>query len=107
MASIQSQGGDKRTLDFLNARLEVLRLRQNVQSSLATSSAKSRSVLEDEAKLGMAVAQLQKNRQYVMVGRLVPSTVYDGKRLPKMYRVQSLESGFAPHDRVPRPRGAG
>ncbi|MBX3357968.1 MAG: hypothetical protein KF745_06025 [Phycisphaeraceae bacterium] len=95
IAALESQGGDRRTIEFLNARLEVLRLRQQVQESLASSTAKSRTVLDEEARLGLVVAELQKNRQYVMVGRLVPSTVYDGKRLPKMYRVQSLESGFA------------
>lgn len=42
---------------------------------------------------GRQLAELDAQRVYAFIGRLVPSTVYDGQRLPLMYRVQSPEPG--------------
>ncbi|MEZ6242198.1 MAG: hypothetical protein R3B57_04070 [Phycisphaerales bacterium] len=38
----------------------------------------------------------QAERSYVVVGRLAPSAVYDGQRLPLMYRVQSVDPVLGP-----------
>lgn len=38
------------------------------------------------------LAELEAQRVYTIIGLLVPSTVYDGKRLPLMYRLQSVGS---------------
>lgn len=86
---------DQRTATFLKARLEVLRLRQTVLAQRQSAGEANRSVDVQQKQLTEQVTALEKARNYAMVGRLVPSTVYDGKRLPKMYRVQSLEPGFA------------
>ena len=51
----------------------------------ALSSANERS-----AALESQVADWRKGRPYQLVGRLVVSNVYNGERLPKMYRIQSV-----------------
>lgn len=95
MGRMGSSADDQRTTEFLRARLEVLKLRQAVQTSKESAGQAARSVDEEQLKLTEQVRTLEKQRNYSMVGRLVPSTVYDGKRLPKMYRIQALEAGFA------------
>lgn len=86
---------ERRTAEFLTARLEVLRLRQAVQASRLAAEEAARGLQQQQSHLQEQVRNLERARNYAMVGRLVPSTVYDGKRLPKMYRIQSLEPGFA------------
>jgi hypothetical protein len=86
---------ERRTAEFLKARLEVLRLRQAVQASRLAAEEAARGLDQQQSHLQEQVRNLERARNYAMVGRLVPSTVYDGKRLPKMYRIQSLEPGFA------------
>ncbi|MBC7835755.1 MAG: hypothetical protein H7Y88_11745, partial [Phycisphaerales bacterium] len=83
---------DQRTADFLRARLEVLKIRQDLQTSLQ-SAADANQRFE---KRGDVVAQQMAtlNRIYALVGKLAPSTVYDGKRLPLMYRIISVDAGF-------------
>ena len=41
------------------------------------------------------VEEVNKTRHYEVIGRLTTSTVYDGKKLPLMYRVQSVGDAVA------------
>ena len=41
----------------------------------------------------MTIDRLIANREYKVAGRLYPSTVYDGERLPRMYRLVSIDPG--------------
>jgi len=78
---------------YIDARIELLEIRAEVQEKLrrvAELRAESRQAREELDRL---VASLQDARSYAAVGRLLPSAIYDGERLPRMYRVQSVGSG--------------
>lgn len=83
----------------LQQRLDLLALRVELRRELVALAEARQSVDQRVAELARHVAQLDRSRQYTIVGRLAPSTVYDGKRLPLMYRVQSVG------DAVPRTLG--
>lgn len=47
--------------------------------------------LDDSAgRVNQKLAELERQRVYTIIGLLVPSTVYDGKNLPLMYRLQAV-----------------
>jgi hypothetical protein len=81
--------GDRRRRQ-LEQRAEMLRLMQdyrNQRRTLEEASAAARAVTDDMSK---RFAQYDIQRQYAIVGILSPSSVYDGTRLPLMYRLQSI-----------------
>lgn len=86
---------DQRTREFLNARLELLRLRADLQKSMRAAEQLADVSGERRDRFERDSAALDRARAYTVVGRLTPSTVYDGRRLPKMYRIQSVDEGFA------------
>jgi len=86
---------DQRTREFLTSRLELLRLRADLQKSMRAAEQLADASGERRERFERDSAALDRARAYTVVGRLVPSTVYDGRRLPKMYRVQSVDEGFA------------
>jgi hypothetical protein len=73
-------------IDLLNIRLE---LQQAVEELEAIRSATGEAA-ENFDELDEALAG---RREYIVVGRLVPSAIYDGQRLPLMYRLQSVDGG--------------
>jgi hypothetical protein len=79
----------------LNQRLEALRLRQDFrerarrQEEDRARSEASRTVLTEQLLI------VERGRVYTIIGNLQPSTVYDGTRLPLMFRVVSV-GGVAP-----------
>ena len=76
----------------LKRRLEALKLKKE----LLERSAKLRAAAkydDKEIKVRQAVDAAQKQAVYTIVGRIVPSTVYDGKRgMPLMFRVEAADS---------------
>jgi hypothetical protein len=66
---------------------------QNVRKKLAESS---QAVAASQSSIGERMADVARNRQYSIVGRLTTSTVYDGQRLPRMYRIQAVGGGPSP-----------
>lgn len=73
-------------IDLLNIRLEI----QQAIEELAAIRSATDEAAENFEELDEALAG---RRDYIVVGRLVPSAIYDGRRLPLMYRLQSVESG--------------
>jgi len=73
-------------IDLLNIRLE---LQQAIEELEAIRSATDEAA-ENFDELDEALAG---RRDYIVVGRLVPSAIYNGKRLPLMFRLQSVEGG--------------
>ncbi|HYE02659.1 MAG TPA: SH3 domain-containing protein [Phycisphaerales bacterium] len=92
IGALGSGEDDRRTAEFLRARLEVLRIRSDLQESLR-SAAESRRRFERRGQVVLEQAEAV-NRVYAVVGTLLPSTVYDGTRLPKMFRIVSVDAGF-------------
>lgn len=80
----------------LRQRQSVLKIRQRVQEATRANASLSERATEREQELVDKVRELEIQRSYAVVGRLLPSAVYDGRRLPRMYRVQSLGVTEAP-----------
>tara|TARA_R110000782_G_scaffold13976_24_gene41092 strand:- start:13652 stop:14965 length:1314 start_codon:yes stop_codon:yes gene_type:complete len=81
---------DERLAAQLDMRIEWLKLRiatrdqrRAIQAALSTANERS-------AALDNQVATWRKGRPFQLVGRLVVSNVYNGERLPKMYRIQTV-----------------
>lgn len=73
-------------INWLELRIRLRDKRRELDSALAAA---------DQRRLAIEqrVSEWQSSAGYDIVGRLVPSTVYDGQRLPLMYRVQAVGGG--------------
>lgn len=73
-------------VDALRLRQEVLDMRRRITDTDAQFSEKIRQTT-------VAIQEVEKQAIYTIVGRIVPSTVYDGRRgLPLMYRVEAADA---------------
>ncbi len=94
------QTGSDPKLQFRRAQLErrrdFVKLRMDIRDQLAEIERAKRSIDEGNDRLRVRIAELERQRVYTIIGLLVPSTVYDGTRLPLMYRLQSVGSTAPP-----------
>ncbi len=74
----------------MTQRIEILRLRLDLQARLREMTGAQQTLGADAAALAEKIAAFERSRRYDIVGRLTASTIYDGTRLPLMYRVQSV-----------------
>ena len=82
------------TRAWLKQRLTLLEIRKDLQASLQrVEEAKARLQAGNEQS-DQAMAQLQAGRIYDYVGKLEKSAVYNGNRLPLMYRLVSVGEGI-------------
>ena len=79
----------------LQQRLDYLKLRADIQAQQRAISGQQAVLTQDDELLKKRLEEVDRVRQYAIVGRLSASTIYDGKRLPLMYRVQTV-GGPAP-----------
>lgn len=79
----------------LENRLTLLQLRLTLQENLRELHAAEVRASADAEALSTSLAQFERARPYLLVGRLSTSTIYNGERLPLMYRLQSVEVGGA------------
>lgn len=84
---------DQRVRQALASRREALTLRLEVFEAGKKIRETTRGWSDQELKLRQYVEDIEKQAIYTIVGRIVPSTVYDGKRgMPLMYRIESADS---------------
>jgi uncharacterized protein YgiM (DUF1202 family) len=83
---------NKRTRTALQRRMEALKVKVDIQTAIRRAKEVNQSVSEDSKKLAARLADLDRVRAYTIIGRLAPSTIYDGVKLPLMYRVVSVGS---------------
>ncbi len=69
-------------MEWLNIRIETRDQRRAIAATLRQADA-------NQAAIEAAIKEWQAGRSYIIVGRMVPSAVYTGERLPLLYRVQS------------------
>lgn len=74
----------------LQQRIEFLTLRADIQEQQRRLAEASAAISEDEKRLAERLAEVDRTRQYAIVGRLAASVIYDGQRLPLMYRIQAV-----------------
>ncbi len=83
-------GDDERLAAQLDVRIEWLKLRIATREQRRAIAAALDTATERSRALESQVAEWRQGRSFALVGRLVVSTVYNGERLPRMYRVQTV-----------------
>jgi hypothetical protein len=79
----------------LIARREFLAIRRDYRDRVRAAEEAKRQLDANEIQVRNSLAEIDKSRVYTIIGTLQPSTVYDGQRLPLMYRIQSV-GGLSP-----------
>ncbi|RMH29369.1 MAG: hypothetical protein D6693_02085 [Planctomycetota bacterium] len=74
-------------------RVALLDLRIEVQAQLRAIDAASEEARRAADAIAQRLERLDRTRPYALVGRLTASALYDGRRLPLMYRLESVEAG--------------
>lgn len=78
---------------FAQARIDLLNIRLEIQQAQAEIDAIRNATGEAADSFRELDEALAGRRDYLVVGRLVPSAIYNGKRLPLMYRLQTIDGG--------------
>jgi hypothetical protein len=86
---------DRAVAKQLDAYISVMQIRKDVRDAQSANASLSRDTELMKTEVGKRVIELEKQRVYTLIGRLVRSTVYDGGRAPELYRVMSPEPGSA------------
>ncbi|MFM9996957.1 MAG: hypothetical protein ACKVU4_14295 [Phycisphaerales bacterium] len=79
----------------LQVRLDYLKMQADLQAELRAIEAAKPQINDEVARAAERLKDVEQARIYNVVGRLSASTLYDGKRLPLMYRVQSVGGPLA------------
>jgi len=79
----------------LDAYIQAMKLRKEIRDLQNANAQINRDTELMKSEVGKQVVELEKQRIYNVIGRLVRSTVYDGGRAPVLYRVMSPEPGSA------------
>lgn len=74
----------------LEQRLNALNIRREFRDTMRRQEAELAALNTQKTELQQALDTWAASRVYTIVGVLQPSTVYDGDRLPQMYRVVSV-----------------
>lgn len=91
LSAEQGKGQDEKVLDALRRRVAWLDLRIETRDQRRALDAALAQASTSEQAFSSELRTWQAGRSYSMVGRLAPSAIYNGDRLPLMYRVQSID----------------
>ena len=83
----------QRTRAYIDARIKLLALRAELQRNQAQLAALRARAQETAQTAQSSAERIESTRDYIVVGRLLTSSIYDGQRLPLMYRIQAVETG--------------
>ena len=86
---------DSRRRPQILQRIEYLKFQQDLQTQKLKLADLQKQMDERSKSLTASIADVERTRVYTIIGMLLPSTVYDGKQLPLMYRIQSV-GGVSP-----------
>lgn len=75
----------------LNQRMEVLRLSIDYRDRMRELQHSSEEARQQAEEAEARAEEILSQGEFNLVGRLVPSRVYDGRRLPRMYRLISAD----------------
>ncbi|MBY0309140.1 MAG: hypothetical protein K2Q09_10400, partial [Phycisphaerales bacterium] len=79
----------------MDAYMTVMKMRKEIRDAQSANATVNRDTELMKTDVGKKIVELEKQRVYTLIGRLVRSTVYDGGRTPELYRVMSPEPGSA------------
>lgn len=94
-AGLGSSPGDTRQRERAKRMEQILQMRKELGESQRKNRVSDAANETARSSMQIQLAQYERQRIYTIIGRLIPSTVYDGDRLPLLYRVQSPEPGTA------------
>lgn len=75
----------------VQSRLNLLQIRADLQKDFQKLAALESKAKTDVTAIGESIRAYQASKPYSVVGRLSASTIYDGNKLPLMFRLQSVE----------------
>jgi hypothetical protein len=81
---------EQRRAKQMETRLDILRLRKNYQDTVRRINEAKAPLTAANSTVMSQVSENARTRIYNVVGVLQPSSVYNGKNLPLMYRIQSV-----------------
>ncbi len=91
VSRLSDEPGADRTRAYIQTRVQLL----EIAAELAQGEAELAALMMDAESAGTEVARLARrvheSSEFDLVGRLVSSAVYDGDRLPMLYRLVSVE----------------
>lgn len=92
MNDLGESNEDQRLKGALRQRAEVLRLRRDYRDSLLALDAGQTEAKAIASRAAQRIDWLRTQGGYAVIGRLVPSTIYDGSSGPLMYRVVAVNT---------------
>jgi len=92
MNSLGESPEDQRLKGALRQRAEVLRLRRDYRDSLVALDTGQSEAKAIALRASERIDWLRTQGGYAVIGRLVPSTIYDGSSGPLMYRVVAVNT---------------
>lgn len=107
LGTLPDDRSNKRMRAYVEARIQILQMKQGVQKSNSELALIRSQATNVDAEARASAERIERTRDYLVVGRLQPSTVYDGKRLPLLYRVQAAEGGRTLAYVAPEPSSLG
>jgi hypothetical protein len=92
LASLPSTEDADLERSYIEDRIELLEIRAQVQEDMRNLAALEVQTESAQQNLDEFVRKVQAARGYVVVGTLSPSIIYDGDRMPRMFRVVSVDA---------------
>lgn len=83
---------NERLREQLRQRIAYIEMRIAFRDGPAKIAAQRASAPRISEQLQRRLDELRAGQEYVMIGRMVISRVYDGERLPKLYRIRSADA---------------
>lgn len=91
--TMQSLGGtpnDQRLRQSLEQRAQYIDMLASLREAKRVLAERRAAAVQGMEQVSVSIGELERTRGYSFVGRLVESQVYDGTRLPRMYRIVSV-----------------
>jgi hypothetical protein len=93
MAIAENEEETSRARQLAELRIRQLEIRKEIQERLRRIEAMDRRNEVEQTRIRDAQVAIEARAAYDVVGRINASQVYDGKRLPQLYRIQSPTGG--------------
>lgn len=93
LETLPDEPGSDALRNAANGRVAALRLRADLQEQMQKMNEALANADAGSQRVQESAQTLESNPVYRFVGRLGSSTVYNGQRLPLLYRVQAVDSG--------------
>ena len=94
IGTLGNSDADRRLARGMGRYVDALKLRAEIRDAQRANALADKELAARQAETNAKLTELQKQRYYSVIGRLMSSTIYDGVRQPLMFRIVSPEPGF-------------